>query len=73
MPRDPMTPGPAVSGVLLDGIEDWTSAVPLDVAVQRIDPTRSNPSVQANAAGFPRGVMQSTANEYDIVMSLRRA
>ena len=71
MPADPATPGPAVSGVLLGGIDDWTSAVPLDVAVHRIDPDGSNPYVQANAAGFPRGVMQITVKEYDIVMSLR--
>ena len=71
MPSDPATPGPAVSGVLLGGIEDWTSVVPLHVAVHRIDPDGSNPYVQANAAGFPRGVMQITVKEYDIVMSLR--
>src|SRR5436190_13311960 len=71
MPRDPATSGPAVSGVLLRGIEDWTSGVPLDVAVQRIDPKGSNPYVQANAAGFPRGVMLITVEEYDIVVSLR--
>ena len=71
VPRDAMTPGPAVSGVLLGGIEDWASGVPLDVAVRRIDPDGSNPYVQANAAGFPRGVMQITVEEYDIVVSLR--
>jgi len=37
MPPDPTPSGPAVSGVLLGDIEDWTSGVPLDVAVQRID------------------------------------
>ena len=68
---DPANSGPAVSGVLLGGVEDWTSAVPLHAAVQRIDPNGSNRYVQANAAGFPRGVMQITAGEYDIVMSLR--
>jgi hypothetical protein len=61
MPRDLATSGPAVSGVLLSSIEDWTSGVPLDAAVQRIDPKGSNPYVQANAAGFPRGVMQITS------------
>jgi hypothetical protein len=29
------------------------------------------PYVQANAAGFRAGVVQITAGEYDIVMSLR--
>jgi hypothetical protein len=71
MPPDPERSGPAVSGVLLGDVEDWTSGVPLDVAVQRIDPERSNPYVQANAAGFRAGVVQITANEYDIVVSLR--
>ena len=70
MPSDSAASGPTVSGVLLDDVEDWTSGVPLDVAVQRIDPEGSNPYVQANAAGFPRGVMQITVNEYDIVVSL---
>jgi hypothetical protein len=71
MPHDPGSSAPAASGVLLGGIEEWTSGVPLHVAVQRIDPDGSNPYVQANAAGFPRGVMQITVSEYDIVMSLR--
>jgi hypothetical protein len=43
MPSDPATSGPAVSGVLLRDVEDWTSGVPLDVAVKRIDPRGSNP------------------------------
>jgi len=71
LPPDLADSGPAVSGVLLDDVEVWTSGVPLDVAVQRIDPGGSNPNVQANAAGFPRGVMQITVKEYDIVVSLR--
>ena len=71
MPSTPPASGPAVSGVLLDDVEDWTSGVPLDVAVQRIDPKRSNPYVQANAAGFHAGVVQITVQEYDIVVSLR--
>ena len=70
MPSDRSDPGPAVSGVLLGGIEEWTNAVPLNIAVQRIDPSGSNPNVQANAAGFPRGVMWITVREYDIVVSL---
>jgi hypothetical protein len=71
MPSDPAAPGTAVSGVLLGDVEDWTSGVPLDVAVQRIDPNGSNPYVQANAAGFRAGVVQITVKEYDIVVSLR--
>ena len=71
MPSDPAASGPAVSGVLLGHVEDWTSGVPLDVAVQRIDPMGSNPYVQANAAGFNAGVVQITVKEYDIVVSLR--
>ena len=71
MPSDLVTSGPAVSGVLLGDVEDWTSGVPLDVAVQRIDPNGSNPYVQANAAGFHAGVVQITVTEYDIVVSLR--
>src|SRR5262245_51118888 len=43
MPSDPATSGPAVSGVLLGDVEDWTSGLPLDVAVKRIDPKGSNP------------------------------
>jgi hypothetical protein len=43
MPSDPATSGPAVSGVLLGDVQDWTSGVPLDVAVKRIDPKGSNP------------------------------
>ena len=71
MPSDPANSGRAVSGVLLVDVEDWTSGVPLDVAVQRIDPKGSNPYVQANAAGFHAGVVRITVNEYDIVVSLR--
>ena len=71
MPSDPAASGPAVSGVLLGVVEEWTSGVPLDIAVQRIDPEGSNPYVQANAAGFHAGVVQITVKEYDTVVSLR--
>jgi len=71
MPSDSAASGPATSGVLLGDVEDWTSGVPLDLAVQRIDPNKSNPYVQANAAGFRAGVVQITVKEYDIVVSLR--
>jgi hypothetical protein len=70
MPSDPAT-APAVSGVLLGDVDDWTRGVPLDLAVKRIDPKGSNPYVQANAAGFRAGVVQITVKEYDIVVSLR--
>ena len=70
MPSDPAASGPAVSGVLLGDVENWPTGVPLDVAVQRIDPNGSNPYVQANATGFHAGVVQITVNEYDTVVSL---
>jgi hypothetical protein len=70
MPADANTPAPAISGVLLDDVEHWPRGVPLHVAVQRIDPNRSNPYVQANAEGFRAGVVQITVGEYDIVVSL---
>jgi hypothetical protein len=70
IPPDGAAAGPAMSGVLLDDVEGWTSGVPLEVAVQRIDPTSSNPYVQANAAGFRAGVVQIALSEYDIVVAL---
>ena len=70
MPSDLVTSGPAVSGVLLGDVEQWPSGAPLDVAVQRIDPTASNPYVQANATGFRAGVVQITVKEYDTVLAL---
>ena len=70
LPVDPAASGPAASGVLLADVDKWTSGVPLAAAIQRIDPTASNPYVQANAAGFRSGVVQITAGEYDKVLSL---
>jgi hypothetical protein len=70
MPSDAASSGLPVSGVLLGGIEEWANRVPLDAAVRRIDPTSSNPYVQANAAGFRAGVVQITVSEYDIVVAL---
>ena len=70
MPVDAAAFGPAVSGVVLTDADAWTSGVPLADAVQRIDPTGSNPYVQANAAGFRSGVVQITADEYDKILSL---
>jgi hypothetical protein len=70
MPPDPANYSPASSGVLLGDVEHWARGVPLNIAVQRIDPTASNPYVQANAAGFRAGVVQITVKEFDIVMSM---
>jgi hypothetical protein len=64
-------PGDAASGVLLAQGEEWDPAVSMETVVQRIDPTRSNPIVQANAAiGFPTGVVLITAGEYEQAVSL---
>ncbi len=71
MPSEPAASGPATCGVLLGDVEDWPSGVPLAVAIERIDPTKSNPFVQRNAAGFHAGLVQITVKEYDIVVSLR--
>ena len=47
MPSDQATSDRAMSGVLLVDVEDWTSGVPLDVAVKRIDPRGSTPTNRA--------------------------
>jgi hypothetical protein len=70
LPVDPSASSQAVSGVVLADAVAWTGGVTLAAAVQRIDPRGSNPYVQANAAGFRSGVVQITAEEYDIVLSL---
>ena len=44
MPSDPATSRPAVSGELLGDVEDWTSSVPSDVAVKRID-SKASPAL----------------------------
>jgi hypothetical protein len=72
LPAGPTASGPAVSGVLLADVDPWTTGVPLAAAVQRIDPTASNPYVQANANGFRSGVVEITVDEYDKVVSLHR-
>jgi hypothetical protein len=59
-------------GVLLADVEEWPRAVPLAAAVQRIDPTASNPYVQSNAAGFRSGIVLITAEEYAAVVALSR-
>ena len=66
-------PGDSPSGVLLSHVEEWDPAVPMDTVVQRIDPTASNPLVQANAAaGFRLGVVRITGDEYDTALALSR-
>ena len=43
----------------------------MKAVVQRIDPAGSNPFVQRNAArGFPLGVVQITADEYEAAVAL---
>ena len=66
-------PGDSPSGVLLSHAEEWEPAVPMDTVVRRIDPTASNPIVQANAtAGFRMGVVRITGAEYENALALSR-
>jgi hypothetical protein len=66
-------PGDSPCGVLLSHVEVWDPAVPMDTVVQRIDPTASNPHVQANAAtGFRMGVVRITGDEYETALALSR-
>src|SRR5580765_649083 len=66
-------PGDSPSGVLLSHVEEWDPAVPMDTVVQRIDPTASNPLIQANAAaGFRMGVVRITGDEYETALALSR-
>jgi hypothetical protein len=66
-------PGDSPSGVLLSDVEEWNPAVPMDTVVRRIDPTASNPRVQANAAtGFPMGIVRITGGEYETALALSR-
>jgi hypothetical protein len=66
-------PGDSRSGVLLSQVEQWSPAVPMNAVVQRIDPTGSNPLVQANAlAGFQLGVVRITSDEYEAALALGR-
>ena len=66
-------PGDSASGVLLSHVEEWDPAVPMDTVVKRIDPTASNPLVQANAAaGFRMGVVGITSDEYENALALSR-
>lgn len=66
-------PGGSPGGVLLSHVEEWNPAVPMDTVVRRIDPTASNPLVQANAtAGFRMGVVRITRAEYESALALSR-
>ena len=66
-------PGDSPSGVLLSHVVEWDLAVPMDIVVRRIDPTGSNPIVQANAAsGFRMCVVRITADEYQHALALSR-
>ncbi|HST18537.1 MAG TPA: hypothetical protein VLK36_12770 [Gaiellaceae bacterium] len=66
-------PGESPSGVLLSHVEEWEPAVPMGAVVQRIDPTGSNPLVQANAAaGFQSDVVRITRDEYEATVALSR-
>jgi len=72
-PEAEACPGDAPSGVLLSQVEEWDPAVPMDTVVQRIDPTASNPLIQANAAaGFQNGVVRITADEFETAVALSR-
>jgi hypothetical protein len=65
-------PGSSAAGLLLAAAEEWERPVPMDAVVRRIDPTSSNPLVQANAAaGFSAGVVRITAGEYAGALALR--
>lgn len=66
-------PGDSPSGVLLSDVEDWDPAVPMKSVVARIDPTASNPVVQANvAAGFRGSVVRVTGDEFEATLALSR-
>lgn len=67
-------PGDTLGGVLLAEVEEWDPPVPMQTVVRRIDPTGSNPYVQANAKnGFQHGVVQVTEHEYEAVLAVRAA
>jgi hypothetical protein len=66
-------PGDTPRGVLLSHVEEWDPAVPMHTVVQRIDPTGSNPLVQANAAaGFRYDLVRISDNEYEATVALSR-
>src|SRR5439155_25213663 len=65
-------PGDAQGGVLLADVEEWDPPVLMQAVVARIDPTGSNPYVQANARdGFQNGVVEITDHEYEAVVRVR--
>ena len=65
-------PGDTRAGVLLTDIEEWDPPVLMQTVVQRIDPTGSNPYVQANARdGFQNGLVEITEHEYEAVLAAR--
>src|SRR4051812_24490168 len=71
-PEGQAYPGDSASGVLLSDVERWDSAVPMATVVARVDPTASNPLVQANAAaGFGMGVVRITGDEYKAAVTAR--
>ena len=62
----------AQSGVLLADVEEWDPPVPMQAVVARVDPSGSNPFVQANARdGFRSGVVLITEGEYEAVLAVR--
>jgi hypothetical protein len=71
-PEAQMYPGNSPSGVILARVEEWDTPVPMNAVLPRLDPTESNPRVQANAkAGFAAGVVRITAHEYETVLAVR--
>jgi len=67
-----MYPGDTQGGVLLANIEEWDPPVPMQAVVARVDPTGSNPYVQANAKdGFQNAVVLITEGEYAAVLAVR--
>jgi len=65
-------PGDSQGGVLLADAEEWDAPVLMETVVRRIDPTGSNPYVQANARdGFQNGVVEITDREYEAVLAVR--
>jgi hypothetical protein len=66
-------PGESSGGVVLSEVEEWNPAVSMDAVARLVDPSGSNPLVQANAAsGFRRGVVRLTEGEYEAVLALSR-
>jgi hypothetical protein len=62
----------AESGVFLTDVEEWDPPVPMDAVVAHVDPTGTNPYVQANATdGFKNGVVLITEGEYEGVLAVR--